>query len=59
MKKAISTTYDKIKEDLNDEVDIDSYRTMYMTNTARLKQPEFVSDLAKHMINTNDNQEEE
>jgi hypothetical protein len=59
MKKVISTTYDKIKEDLNDEVDIDSYRTMYMTNTARLKQPEFVSDLAKHMINTNDIQEEE
>jgi hypothetical protein len=54
MKKVISTTYDKIKEELIDEVDIDSYRTMYMTNTARLRQPEFVCDLAKHMINPDD-----
>ncbi len=51
MKQVISTTYDKIKEDLIDEVDIDSYRTMYMSNTARLRQPEFVSDLAKRLLN--------
>jgi hypothetical protein len=54
MKQVISTTYDKIKEELIDEVDIDSYRSLYMSNTDRLRQPEFVSDLAKHMINPDD-----
>jgi hypothetical protein len=54
MKKVISNTYDKIKEELVDEVDIDSYRSLYMSNTERLRQPEFVSDLAKNMINPDD-----
>jgi hypothetical protein len=54
MKQVISNTYDKIKEELIDEVDIDSYRSLYMSNTDRLRQPEFVSDLAKHMINPDD-----
>ena len=54
MKNVISTTYDKIKEELNDEIAIDSYRTLYMSNTARLRQPEFVSDLAKRLLNPAD-----
>jgi hypothetical protein len=51
MKRVISTTYDKIKEDLVDEVDIDVARTIYMSNTTRLGHPEFVSDLAKRLLN--------
>jgi hypothetical protein len=54
MKAVISTTYDKIKEELIDEIDIDSYRTLYMSNTARLRQPEFVSDLAKQLISNSE-----
>jgi hypothetical protein len=50
MKNVISTTYDKIKEELNDEIEIDCYRSLYMSNTDRLRQPEFISDLAKQMI---------
>jgi hypothetical protein len=57
MNKVISTTYDKIKEELVDEVDIDSYRNIYMSNTAMLRQPEFVSDLAKRLINVNTDDE--
>ena len=51
MKKVITTTYDKIKEDLIDEVDIDIARNMMMSNTTRLSNPEFVSDIAKRLIN--------
>jgi len=51
MKNVISNTYDKLKEDLIDEVDIDVARNIYVSNTSRLGHPEFVSDLAKRLIN--------
>lgn len=54
MKQVISTTYDKIKEELVDAVDIDVARNIYVSNTTRLGHPEFVSDLAKRLINPED-----
>ena len=54
MKNVISTTYDKIKEELVDEIDIDVARNIYVSNTTRLGHPEFVSDLAKRLINPED-----
>jgi len=59
MKQAITTTYDKIKEELIDEVDIDIARNMMLSNTTRLSNPEFVSDIAKRLVNPSDEESSE